>query len=90
MKTRDPTEIVAEIRAKRPGFGGGSGRKIDDTGAAWYDAEIYPGDTYPVLPRVWFAKLKGGCLIGPGWRGYDSQEEADCAAIEAARIPQGD
>jgi hypothetical protein len=77
-KARDrAAKDVAVIRAKRPGFGGGSVTN-------WYDAEIYPSDTYPAIPRPWFEKLDGGRLVGPGWRQYASQAEADKAAVRAA------
>ena len=79
-----PAEVVSHIRSGRPGFGGGYGRGWDGEGAGWYDEAIYPGDTYPCLHRDWFGRLKGGVLAGPGWRKYETDEEADEDAIKAA------
>lgn len=61
-----------------------NGRSRDGEGAGWYDEEIYPGDTYPCLHRDWFGRLEGGVLAGPGWRKYETDEEADEDAIKAA------
>lgn len=75
---------VAEIRAKRSGFGGGTGGDESGTGAAWYDSFVYPLDTYPAIATQWFESLEGGRLVGPGWRAYPSQAHADADAVEAA------
>lgn len=74
---------VAAIRAKRPGFGGGSGADLDGNGARWFDVAIYPSDVYPCLESRVFARLKAGVACMPFVRLYATVDEADTDAIEA-------